>query len=57
MYISPVWEVGWLEALDQRLRSKAIFSLTHKWKHIQFVCVYLHKQGLLVFIMSKKKCV
>ena len=27
--------------------------LTHPGEHMQFVCVYLHKHGFLVFIMYK----
>lgn len=38
---------GWL-----RTESMVLF-LTLPEKHMQLVCIYLHKHGLLVFILNK----
>jgi hypothetical protein len=51
MLHGPAWKLWWMApVLGLNLNG---LLLTHLRGYVQLVCVYLHKQGILVFIKNK----
>jgi hypothetical protein len=49
----PAWDLRWLVAMPVLGLSLIGLILISLGKHLHLVCVYLHKHGILVFIMNK----
>jgi hypothetical protein len=53
MLHDPAWELWWLVALPGLGLSLDSFLPIPEAMHSLLACVYLHKHGLLVFIINK----
>jgi hypothetical protein len=52
MLHGPLWELWWL-VTTPGLGLNVCTPSDLSREHVQLVCVYLHKHGILVFIMNK----
>jgi hypothetical protein len=53
MLRDPAWELWWQAAASVLGLNLIGLFLTRVGEHVQLVCVYLHKHGILMFIMNK----